>query len=198
MLTKIDKDTITFISKHKLTFQQYAICLLIYHKDTASMIQIEEEIGLIGNCLLPLRTKDSNGKPQYKSELEDLIDRGYIINRGKSNKYELDYLVLTPKFTDSVLVNIHTAPKEIWNEYPRLISVEGKEFSAKSCDFDEFCDLYLKAINWDISEHQRVKEAVKTIKEQGGNYAKMGIKKWVGSRQWDEMELTVKPKIRMR
>ena len=60
MLYEIDNETIDFLCEHKLTLNQFAICLLIHKKDTATMIRINTEIGKIGAAVNRLTTKESN------------------------------------------------------------------------------------------------------------------------------------------
>lgn len=189
MITKIDKETIDFVCKHKLTFTQFAICLLIYHKDTAGIIQIGEEIGIIGDALL--RVKEFPDK--YISELNDLIDRGYVINKSRiPTEIELDYLILTSKFTSDFgdpLTESEDMAKELWDAYPKHILIDNREVSAVSCIYEQFADRYLKAIKNSKKTHKQAMGAVYAL----GTYAEMGIEKWVGSRQW-ELKNEPKPK----
>lgn len=181
MIAKIDKETVQFICKHRITFQQFALCLLIYHNDTASLIQIEEEIAHIGDCLIP------TGKGDYKQEITDLIERGYLINNNKKNEYVLDLFVLTPKFTNDFLVDISQAPQEAWDKYPKNLLINNQEVTTKSCNYDEFVTMYLKAINWDIKQHKKALRDIELIKKQS-KYAKVKIMNWAGGRLWNERE----------
>ena len=78
MLFEVDRETIDFLCKKEITFNQFCLCLLIYKKDVASIIQLTEELGYLGDCLLPIGT-DSNGKYKYKTEIQDLIDKGFVL-----------------------------------------------------------------------------------------------------------------------
>lgn len=190
MIGRIDKETVQFICKHKLTFQQFAICLLIYHQDIASIIQIQEENGgsKIGDGLIPVKFNKQTNKMDYKHELTDLVERGYILNQNPvANEFILDYFKITPKFTKDFLVDVLEAPQEAWNAYPKFVLIGEKEVLAKTTDFDEFVKKYLKAINYTIKEHKIAMEDIAMIKKNS-KYAPTGIEKWVGGRLWKERQ----------
>jgi hypothetical protein len=185
MITKIDKETVQFICKHKLTFQQFCLCLLIYHKDVSSIIQINEEISVIGDCMIPVTI---GGVKNYKHETNDLVDRGYLVNNNPRGEYSLDYFALTPKFTKDFLVDLTEAPKEAWEAYPKRLLIDNKELTSKTCTYDEFASEYLRGINFNIKEHKKAMLHLELMKKKS-KYASCGIKKWAGGRLWNEEDL---------
>lgn len=191
MLHEIDNETIDFLCKHKLTLNQFAICLLIHKKDTAIMIRINNEIGTIGNYLIP-NGVDSQGNKKYKKEIVDLIDRDFLKLTfiDKDNKYNLDNFEVTTKFTDKFLQEADLF-EEFWQEYPKFIYVQGLEFPAKSTDYDELKEKYLKLIKNSKKKHKEIIERLKLFKSNN-TYAQMGIEKFVGSRQWENLHSDTK------
>jgi len=191
MLYEIDNETIDFLCKHKLTLNQFAICLLIHKKDTATMIRINNEIGKIGNYLIP-NGVDLQGKKRYIKEIDDLIDRNFLRLTfiDKEDKYALDNFEVTTRFTDNFIQEVDIF-EEFWQEYPKFIFVNGLEFPAKSTDYDELKEKYLKIIKNSKKKHRDIIEKLKRFKVDN-QYAQMGIEKFVGSRQWDNFTDEVK------
>jgi len=195
MLYEIDNETIDFLCENKLTLNQFAICLLIHKKDTATMIRINNEIGQIGNYLIP-NGVDPQGKKKYIKEIDDLIDRNFLRLTfiDKEDKYALDNFEVTAKFTDQFIQEIDIF-EEFWQEYPKFLFVNGLEFPAKSTDYEELKEKYLKTIKNSKKKHRDIIEKLKRFKLDN-NYAQMGIEKFVGSRQWDSMIEETKIKTR--
>ncbi len=194
MIYELDKETIDFLCKHKITFNQFSICLLIHKKNAAAIIQIGAEIGLIGDCMIPVG-KDREGKPKYKTELKDLIDREFIEIINPSHGNDLDNFKVTDKFKDGFVTNIELASEEFFETYPKSVIVNGTEFPARSCDFEEMSVAYLKAIKGSIKRHRAIIEQLQTEK-QSNPYAKMNIMKYIGGRCWENNTETTKVKTR--
>lgn len=191
MITELDNETLTFLCERKLTFSQFVICLLVYKKDYASIIKYSNEIGYIGDTYI----KSSKG---YIKELDDLIERGYLLYHGAKDKkdYELDDFILSPSFTDGFLVDIEDVCKELWDAYPKHLLIQGNLVNAKVADYDEFSIKYLKTINNRIKKHKEVMEKLK-IMLNITPYAPMSIMNFVGSRHWENIDGdATKPKSR--
>jgi len=190
MILELDKETIDFLCVNKLTFNQFAICLLIHKKDVATIIRVTEEIGKMGSCLIPL------GKDKYKNEMDDLIDRGYIEHNSvdKRDYYAIDNFKVNKLFTKS-LDPLVSAPEEFFSLYPSKVVVNGVEYSARSCDFDEMGEKYLQAIKHSVQRHRDVISKLTAYRERN-TYAQMNIMKFIGGREWENMEAQSKPKVR--
>lgn len=189
MIFDIDKETIDFLCKNKLTFTQYCICLLIHKKDATTIIKLQHEVGYIGDSLIA----QEDGK--YKTEFLDLVDRGFIKRIRTAPKGEpklLDDFALTAKFEEDWIAPIERAPQEFFDVYPNHVLVNGIDYPAKSCDFDEMSEKYLKAINHSIRKHREILPKIKAL----GQYAPVGIMKAIGGRLWDTLEVTAKAKSR--
>ena len=109
MLTRIDKETLDFMSKKKLSFNQFCICLLIHNRDVAGIIQYTDRIGFLGSG-----TKVNPDKTEVK-EITDLINRGFLRHAGtdKQNYYSLDNFDVTEKFTGGLIINAQKAVDEL-------------------------------------------------------------------------------------
>jgi hypothetical protein len=191
MLYEIDNETIDFLCKYKLTLNQFAICLLIHKKDTATMMRINNEIGIIGNYLIP-NGVDTQGKKRYIKEIDDLIDRNFLRLTfiDKDDKYALDNFEVTNKFTDEFIQEVDMF-EELWMEYPKFLFVNGLEFPAKSADYDELEQKYLKLIKNSKKKHKEIIDKLQQFKSTN-TYAQMGIEKFIGSRQWDNITGEIK------
>lgn len=189
MIIKIDRETIDFLCKHKLTFTQLGICLLIYHQDTAAVIKLQDNVRTIGSALL----EQPNGK--YKSELRDLIDRGFIEQISNSpnlsNPLAFDNFRLNKDFSKEFLVPSGTIVEELIDAYPKKLYVNGVEFPATSCDFDKLEAAYIKAIKGSLKKHGEILKKLTAYKERN-SYAQVGIEKFVGGRLWETLEETIK------
>jgi len=196
MLYEIDNETVDFLCEHNITLNQLAICLLIYKKDKTSIMKLNHELGIkIGDCLIP-NGLDSQGKKKYKKEIIDLIDRDFIrfTFDDKEDKYNVDNFEVSSKFLKDLGININLF-EEFWQEYPKFIFVNGIEYPAKSTDYEELEKKYLKLINNSKTKHKEIIEKLQQFKSTN-TYALMGIEKFVGSRQWDNLELEIKQRSR--
>ena len=188
MLVEIDKETVDFICKHKLTFNQLAICLFILKKDVTSIIKIKNEVCYIGDCLIPTEDKE------YKQELDDLIHRKFLIRKihDKHEPYAFDNFTLNTNFAKEFRTPQELG-EEFFSHYPKLGIINGTEYSAKACDFDDMVDKYYKSIKGSIRKHERI---IELLKENGDRYATMNIMKYIGGRVWETDELSTKVKTR--
>jgi hypothetical protein len=188
MIFEIDRETVNFVSSKKITFNQFIICLLIYQRDAASIIQYTNDVGIIGDCLIPL------GDGKYIREIEDLINRGFI-KTTKEGVYDLDYLIVTTKFSKGLFDELDVAAREAFELYPKYIRVNTQDFEAKACDFEDFAKKYLLAIGGSIKEHKDiVMPHIKALRKSG--YAKMKIMNYIGSKNW-KGEKVNEPKSRI-
>jgi len=187
MIRDLDKETIDFLCKHKLTFTQFAICLLIHKQDVATIIKITQEVGFVGT------TRIKRGDT-WVLEIQDLIDRKFIVNnfKDKDEEFALDNFELTNKFKDGFIFDEDEMAMEVFKLYPKHLYINGATAPAKAADIEEFTQKYIKAINGNLKTHKKVLEHIAMIKRTNNNYALMGIMKYVGSRDWEEYDNSVK------
>lgn len=182
MITQIDKQTLDFLAKKKLTFNQFCMCLMIYHQDVVGIIKYTNEIGFItGGTVMKPDKREVN-------ELEDLIQRGYIRHSfvDKKDYFSLDNFSVTEKFTKGFLDRFDEYAEELWKLYPKEGMISNKTFPAKSVDYDEYKDKYIGILKGDITIHELNMERLRTyIKTH--QYAEMGIIKYIGSRHWENL-----------
>lgn len=183
MIYELDKEMINFLCKKKISFNQFAICLLVYRKDTVSIIKIEEEFGKIGDCLIPL------GNEKYISEIDDLIKRDFLEHdkHNKSLQYAIDNLVVTEKFLRDFIDPKQDLAQEFWDIYPKNLMINGMAVPATACDYDEFAVKYLKAIKSSPRLHREIIAKLKNVLESNP-YAQMNILNFVGSRHWEQLD----------
>ncbi len=191
MLYEIDNETVDFLCEHKLTLNQLAICLLIYKKDKTNIMKMNHELGVkIGDCLIP-NGLDSQGKKKYKKEIIDLIDRDFIrfTFDDKEDKYNVDNFEVSNRFLKDLGITTNLF-EEFWQEYPKSLFVQGIEYPAKSADYEELEKKYLKLIKNSKTKHKEIIEILRHFKSNN-TYAQMGIEKFIGSRQWESLEIEV-------
>jgi len=192
MITAIDKETLTFLGKKKLTFNQFAMCLLLYHKDVAGVIQYTAEVGyLTGGTILNTQGKEIN-------ELDDLIERGIVqyVFRDKSDAQSLDNYSVTEKFTKGFMDRYKDAAEEFWKQYPDTFFIQGEEKRiARAVDYDEYAEKYIKIITYDFNRHLIMMNNIK-VQLQKSRYALMGIIKYITSRPYENQEENVTKRSR--
>jgi len=189
MLLKIDSETVDFVCKHKITFNQLAICLFVLRKDVTSIIKIKHNVGYIGDCLIPLTGETAT----HIQEMDDLVNRKFLIRKlyDKNEPYAFDTFDLNPGFKKEFRTPEEIG-EEFFNSYPKTIIVNGVELSARTCDFQEMIAAYFHAIKGGIRLHENI---VNLLKEKGG-YATVGIMKYIGGRVWETDEVNTKVKSR--
>lgn len=181
MITSIDKETMAFLCKKQLTFNQFCMCLLIVQDDVAQIIQYSNEVGYLtgGTVMKPDQT--------IINELKDLIERGFLkfTFTDKSDRYSLDNYAVTEKFTKGFLDMFPVYVKELWDKYPDKIAFsEGDKNIAKAVNYEEYEEIYTKVLKKDISVHKQVMQAVGRL----GKYAPMKIDKFIQSRHYERVE----------
>ena len=181
MLTEIDKETLDFLCKKKLTFNQYCMCLMIYKQDHVSIIKYTNEIGYLTGGTV----KKTDGK--IVNELDDLLERGILKhdNIDKEDWYSLDNFTVTNKFLDNLFGNVTEMAEELWKAYPPLL-IQNEEKPSKAWDKEEFTEKYLRQIKNSRETHAIVMKRVKGF----GKYAPMNLKNFVGSNDWENSSAT--------
>ena len=175
-------DLIDFLSKNKLTFSQFCICLLLYEGNTAKIMKYNAEVLLLGEARIP---KEDGSLIR---EFDDLILKGFITHIGIdiSEYYSLDNFMIADKFTKGLIADEYMA-EELWNEYPKFgLLGNQQEFNAKVLDYDDFVQKYLKAIKRSAKKHKEVMEKLKAYKKKE-KYAEINLSNFIGSRHWENL-----------
>lgn len=191
MITKIDEHTLDFLSKRKLTFNQFCICLLLYHQDVAAILKYTDTVGYLSGGTI----KGKDGKQM--NEMEDLIARGFIEhdNIEKDNWWSLDNFKVTEKFTKGFLDRFDAYASEIWHKYPKFLFINNEKIPAKAVDFDEFKEKYIKILEKDLSVHEEALRCIELSKK--GEYASMKLMNYIGSRHWENLKDAKQQKVRL-
>jgi hypothetical protein len=153
----------------KVTADQFLFLYLIHTNDYASLYRYINEV-----------------RKFKKEEIQDLEDRGYVINLGHNGTYADNFMV-TDKFLSGILLSdVNEAAQEFWDRYPSFAFFNGKRAPLKSCDKEKLFKLYADKVKYLLSEHSRILEALDYAVRN--DLAQMSIVKWVASEQWIEVE----------
>lgn len=162
-------DYVDFLSRHNMSGDQFLFCCLIYEKKFDLIYKIFNERGGFD-----------------RDELNDLEDRGYVINLNKENDTYADMYTVTPKFKDEIYGEEYSMWKEFVDTYPQFIFIEGRRIPAQSTDLDALKNIYFSKIARSVSKHKKVMQAL--IYASDHDMINMGIEKWVKGEQWKSVE----------
>lgn len=183
MITNIDDETLEFLMKKGLSFNQFCICLLVFHKNATAIIKYTAKIGYLANGSL----LKPNGKTRV-NELDDLVERGYLKlyreDLTGNERNALDNFLVTEKFTAGFLDDFKGKADEFYNTYPINILINNEPTPvAKIADVDQIKKDYIKLLKQDATIHDKVMKQLRGIK-----YAKMKITNYLLSRYWEQTQ----------
>ena len=168
-----EEKTIDLLIKHKINASQLHFMYLI-HSGSSQIYRIAEE-----------------GKKFYRSEIEDLIDRGFIENMNITRSTlddEYRVSVDTPEgknilefFNEDI-----TMGDELWAVYPYSFMGGDRTFAAKTCDREEITEIYIKRIKGSAKKHREIISLVKRAIAM--NLINTGIEKFVKGEQWEYLK----------
>lgn len=138
----------------------------------------------------------SNGKLLLRKVLESLKEKKVInstFNLPKEGEaLSFSNIPLNKNFIKSYLRDSHEIGKELFDNYPAFIPINGKLCSIKNItkgglfSLEEFCIYYSKAIKNCGVTHERVIEALKFAKDN--NLISYSILEFISSMKWLEIE----------
>lgn len=138
----------------------------------------------------------SNGKEVLRAVLTSLIKKSIINSTFKlpSEGESLNFknIPFNKNFLKRYIRESNELGKELFEEYPPFITINGKMFSIKNFtkaglfSMEDFCIFYAKAIKNAQITHERVMEALIYGKEH--NLINYSILEFIASRKWDEIE----------
>jgi hypothetical protein len=163
-------DYVDFCCRHNMSGDQFLFCCLIYEKRFDLIYKVFNERGGFD-----------------KDELNDLEDRGYVINNNKEKDTYADMYVVTPKFQEEIYGEEYTMWEEFTTTYPQFIFIEGKRIPAQSTDLDQLKNIYFSKIGRSVKNHKKIIEAL--IYASDHDMISMGIEKWVKGEQWKSIAL---------
>lgn len=165
-----EEKTIDLLVKHKINANQLHFMYLIY-SGSSQIYRIANE-----------------GKKFYQSEIDDLIDRGFIENMNMTRSALNDnYVVLPDSPNGKEILEFFnediTMGDELWNVYPYSFMGGERTFPAKTCDREEISNLYIKRIKGSAKKHREIIALVKRAVAM--NLINTGIEKFVKGEQWE-------------
>ena len=138
----------------------------------------------------------ANGKELFRKVLESLKEKKVILSTFKVPKEgeSLNYnnIPFNKNFIKAYVREANEIGKELFEEYPPFININGKLCSIKNFtkaglySFEEFCLYYAKAIKSAGVTHERVMEALQFGKEN--NLVNYTIIEFIASHKWVEIE----------
>jgi len=162
---------VKILARKKVTADQFVFLYLTHTNDFTSLYRYISEVR----------------KFELK-ELEDLEDRGYLINLNpKSNQTFADNYIVGDKFLEGILLpDAEKAAQEFWDAYPAYAFFNAKRAPLKSCDKEKFTKMYVSKIKYSTHEHLRILAALDYAKRN--ELTNMSIVNWIASEQWKEVE----------
>lgn len=125
------------------------------------------------------------GQKFPKAHLEDLENKGYIINTNPNTRTKYaDFYEVTDKFIKAFYKVSTTDGEEFWNAYPPFISIDGKKIPSKATNKEELVRWYHKHIGA-LYDHSRVMAALQYAKDN--KLISMRIDNWLQSEAFVDM-----------
>ena len=171
------------LSELNLTANQFLLCHLLYDDF------LEDTKGTRNKKAISALFKYAAEKHRaWKTEeLDDLIEKGFLVNRNPPNKKDPDLLEVTEKF-----INLVYGTKrrfyEIWEIYPKIIpsfGTAGDYIKLKVCDPEELEEIYNKVVKTN-KLHDHVMDILKWAIRN--NQINVSIVNFVRSRHWETLE----------
>lgn len=163
------EDYVGFLCKHNMTADQFLFCCLIHEGKFPLIYQLFNERGGFD-----------------KKELQDLEERGYVINTNKENEVYADMYEITDLFKSEIYGEKYSMWKEFTDTYPKYFYIESKRLPAQSTDLDALQAVYLNKVKRSVKQHTHVINLLKYAVEN--DLINMGIDKWVRGEQWKAIE----------
>jgi hypothetical protein len=178
---------VKFLAKHNLTSNQFLILSLTKAKRFDLLYEyihsLMENSSEVWNTVGALS----------RTEIDDLIKKGLVLNLNKEDNYYLDQFTTTDKFDKMFKTVDFSGAVEFWTAYPQVILVDGKKYNAKNVNKDEFLLAYTNSIGNSKELHNKVLITLKDHIEKG--LIKSKIDKWFNSKPWEDfVEDEIKPK----
>lgn len=138
----------------------------------------------------------SKGKELFKSVLNSLLDKGIINSTFKLPKegetLNFKNIPFNKNFLKKYIRESNELGKELFDEYPPFININGKMYSIKNFtkaglfSLEDFCAYYAKAIKNANVTHEKVMESLRYAKEH--NLIHYSILEFIASNKWVEIE----------
>jgi hypothetical protein len=171
----------------KITANQFLLCYLLY-TDKKVQEGDKEFYAFQGQAIANLYRYATKVKTWTTEEIQDLIDKKYLIDNNKTDKKYPDYLEISDDFKQQIFTS-ETQFEEFWREYPAFIdnfnSMNGPKIKLKVTDPLELEEIYKKTVRT-RAEHDRLMKVLKWSRDN--NQLNINIKNFVVSRHWIDLE----------
>lgn len=163
---------VDFLVKNELTEHQFLILWLIYTKDGTNIAKYRKAFD------------------QFDTEqILELVDNGWIedfgVIRDNLRTYNINNFLVTPKFTDTVVIDGYEAFDELVAHYPRFLKINNIKTSTMTGGYDDLAEYYNdKVIKSSRSKHEMIMSVVKKLGDNMNRYNISGIKKFLETRQY--------------
>ena len=168
---------VEFLSKKKLTPNQFAFCWMIHHRDMKNLKVYTKAVGGFKN-----------------SDIRYLIEEGYLLNARYTDvaKLRAGELSVTPLFTDEILItNVYETYLELVAVYPKFFMINGKKQLTTAVNEDQMAMIYSKKIKGDKIQHKIILAKTKIVTKmmENNELNPMKIDKYIMGRCWTAAEL---------
>lgn len=175
------KKLIQFIGEHNMSPSQFMLCWILHlDKEEHKGEYLPKEGKSIANIYRYIELVEK----WPDEEIADLIERGYLFNRGQSTEYYPDQLEVSEKFTEAVFASISDFEKFV-TKYPDFTNnfsdPRKGDIPLKAVDMDKVESLFRRKVTSKV-EFERLMKALKWGKEN--DMVKMNIKNYVSGEIW--------------
>ena len=166
MILETPAQYVDFLTKHGLSPSQFLFLYIVYENDYASLYKyVHMESGF------------------STSELQDMVERGYLIDDNPNSKSSLaDNYTVTDKFIkDLYNTDASAAYEEFFEAYPVHIYVDSKRLPGRNATM-RTRNYYKKKIATRRALHMKVMKCLDYAKDN--HLITMGMEKWIETEQW--------------
>lgn len=141
----------------------------------------------------------NGGQPKLRDLFNSLKEKGIILKSYNPNSYIPNEIEFNKHFTKSWNKNSGEMGRELFNEYPPFLNIQGKyvplrDISKKFSSLDDFFFFYGNQIGNNPDKHKEVMEIMRWSRDNG--FLNFGILNFVVSHQWEALkELKDNPEI---
>ncbi len=134
---------------------------------------------------------ESGGQDRLKSLFNSLKDKKIIHKDYNPASYIPNEIEFNKNFLKSWIKNSGELGRELFDEYPPFININGKyaplkDISKRFASLDDFFFFYSSQINHNPEKHKEVMDILRWSKENG--YITFGILSFVLSHQWESLK----------
>lgn len=181
MISDIDK-LIEFLAEHNMNLRQFILCWILYDDKRRHGKNLPVEGSSIANIY---RYKELIG-PWPDEEIHDLVQRGYLFDRGSGKNYYPDQVEVSDKFVEAVFATIEDFEKFV-SAYPSFVEnfndPRKGDIPLKAVDMEKVERIFNQNVNSKM-EFRRLMKALEWGKKN--DEIKMNILNYVSGEIWKQ------------